>query len=157
NVGQRKNPLWSAARKHRITASNFGAVLGAIKRNSFTSPLQKRLLSAYNLEAIRSISWGINHEIEAIKAYNETFGTVIEETGTLHVSGVLGASPDGIIKPQKCIFEEDNSLTLRKDHDYYHQIPSQLHITNKTSCDLVIWTCQDVECIRITRDVNWIS
>ncbi|XP_055958271.1 uncharacterized protein LOC126827963 [Patella vulgata] len=72
---QRKNLLWSAARKHRITASNFGAVLGAIKRNSFTASLQKRLLSAYNLEAVRSI-W-------------------------LHESGVLGASRDGIIKQQK--------------------------------------------------------
>lgn len=30
--GQRKNPLWGMAREGRITASNFGLVLGAIKR-----------------------------------------------------------------------------------------------------------------------------
>ena len=30
-VGQRDNPLWCLARKHRITASNFGQVLHAVR------------------------------------------------------------------------------------------------------------------------------
>ena len=33
-VGQCDNPLWSVVRKLRLTASNFGAVLAAQRRNS---------------------------------------------------------------------------------------------------------------------------
>lgn len=32
-VGQRRNALWSAARKLRFTASNFGGILSAAQRN----------------------------------------------------------------------------------------------------------------------------
>lgn len=32
-VGQRENSLWSAVRKLRFTASNFGQILAAAKRN----------------------------------------------------------------------------------------------------------------------------
>jgi hypothetical protein len=32
-VGQRNNPLWSSIRKLRFTASNFGSIIGAAKRN----------------------------------------------------------------------------------------------------------------------------
>ena len=31
--GQRENSIWAAVRKLRITASNFGQVIGAIRRN----------------------------------------------------------------------------------------------------------------------------
>lgn len=32
--GQRENPLWAVVRKHRLTASNFGAVLSAVRKQS---------------------------------------------------------------------------------------------------------------------------
>ena len=54
-------------------------------------------MSSYNLEAVRSIAWGINHEETAIESYR-SLGCVVEDTGLwLHSSGVLGASPDGCI------------------------------------------------------------
>ena len=45
-TGQRNNPAWHLARKDRLTASNFGAVLNA-KR--VTQALTKRLHGDYNL------------------------------------------------------------------------------------------------------------
>lgn len=42
-VGQAQNEKWLVYRKHRLTASNFGAVLGACKRNRFPKSLFKRL------------------------------------------------------------------------------------------------------------------
>lgn len=101
-LGQRTNVLWSVARKHRITASNFGMVLHATRTkrlfgclichvictiwqvafnfDRFTNSLKKRLLSSYNLEAVRSIAWGINNEDRAIADYM-SLGAVVEHTG----------------------------------------------------------------------------
>lgn len=95
--GQRKNIMWSVVRKYRITASNSGAVLSS-KRKRITLSLKKRLMSAYNLEAIRAVDWGITHEDDAVRKYENDFGAAVEQTGIwLHESGVLGASPDGLI------------------------------------------------------------
>ncbi|KAK5642077.1 hypothetical protein RI129_008244 [Pyrocoelia pectoralis] len=42
-TGQSKNPLWLTVKKFRLTASNFGAVLNACRRNSYPPSLYKRL------------------------------------------------------------------------------------------------------------------
>lgn len=44
SLGQRKNPFWLIARRFRLTASNFGIVLSAVKRNKFLDSIYKRLL-----------------------------------------------------------------------------------------------------------------
>ncbi|KAK7142759.1 hypothetical protein R3I94_012190 [Phoxinus phoxinus] len=49
-VGQAKNASWFAYRKKRITASNFGLVLAAVKRKSYPPSLFKTLLGQYNLK-----------------------------------------------------------------------------------------------------------
>lgn len=36
-IGQRSNALWSAVRKHRLTASNFGVILAAMRLNRYVS------------------------------------------------------------------------------------------------------------------------
>ncbi|XP_061197004.1 uncharacterized protein LOC133205251 [Saccostrea echinata] len=98
-TGQRENSLWAAVRKLRITASNFGQVIGAIRRNRLSVSLKKRLLSAYNLEKRASIQWGLTHEKSAKDDYCKLSEVSILETGIwLHESGVLGASPDGFVQ-----------------------------------------------------------
>lgn len=104
-TGQRENLLWAAVRKLRITASNFGQVIGAIRRNRLTLSLKKRLLSAYNLEKRPSIQWGLTHEKVAIDSYCKLSEVSVLQTGIwLHESGVLGASPDGFVQgdPKTC-------------------------------------------------------
>lgn len=34
-IGQRTNPMWAAVRKLRLTASNFGALLQAVRLNRY--------------------------------------------------------------------------------------------------------------------------
>ncbi|XP_061169341.1 uncharacterized protein LOC133178631 [Saccostrea echinata] len=98
-TGQRENSFWAAVRKLRITASNFGQVIGAIRRNRLSVSLKKRLLSAYNLEKRASIQWGRTHEKSAKDDYCKLSEVSILETGIwLHESGVLGASPDGFVQ-----------------------------------------------------------
>ena len=61
-VGQRKNYLWGQFRKGRITASNFGLVLTALKQEQFPPSLFKTLKGEYYIEKVKSVEWGIVHE-----------------------------------------------------------------------------------------------
>ncbi|KAG5880647.1 hypothetical protein JTB14_015623 [Gonioctena quinquepunctata] len=65
-IGQAQNEKWLVCRKHRLTASNFGVVLGTCKRNRFPESLFKRLAGAYNLDHIKSVQWGREHEAESV-------------------------------------------------------------------------------------------
>ncbi|WAQ94832.1 hypothetical protein MAR_007303, partial [Mya arenaria] len=102
-TGQRENSLWAAARKLRFTASNFGQIIAASKRNRLCASLKKRLLSAYNLQKRAPIQWGITHEKNGLDAYCRTGGVTLVQTGIwLHESGILGASPDGFVQGDYC-------------------------------------------------------
>lgn len=46
-----------------------------------TLSLKKRLMSAYNLEAIRAVDWGLTHEDDAVRKYENDFGAAVEQTG----------------------------------------------------------------------------
>ncbi|XP_061192288.1 uncharacterized protein LOC133200518 [Saccostrea echinata] len=102
-IGQRNNPMWSIVRKYGITASNFGTVLSS-KQRRMTLSLKKQLMSAYNLESIKAVVWGITHEDDALRKYEKDFDAAVEQSGIwLHESGVLGASPDGlVVRPPTC-------------------------------------------------------
>nr|CAI5832638.1 unnamed protein product [Callosobruchus analis] len=54
-IGQQSNPRWLLARKNRLTASNFSAVIAACKRQRFPPSLFKRLLGTYNMEHLKAI------------------------------------------------------------------------------------------------------
>jgi len=55
--GQRGNPAWSACRKGRIRASNFGSVLRHLraKRSRSTKSVMKTLLGEYDLTGMKAI------------------------------------------------------------------------------------------------------
>ena len=46
--------------------------------------LKKRLLSAYNIDAVTAIQWGIQHESSALAKYKE-LGAEVEETGFIYL------------------------------------------------------------------------
>ena len=104
-VGQRDNPAWHLARRGRLTASNFGSVL---KAKRVTPSLPKRLLGEYDLSRVKAVQWGVNNEEEAIKAFTLKTGKTVKETGIwFHSSGILGASPDGIVDHETTKEEEE--------------------------------------------------
>lgn len=176
--GQRENPSWLMLRKGRLTASNFGSVLNAKK---VTQSLLKKVLGEYNLSSVQAINWGINNEAEAIKDFKDVTGLTVEDSGLwLDPSGILGASPDGLIGSNsiievKCPYThrqntideaiqtkqfyinktKENNYELNKNHIYWHQIQGQLYITKRNMCYLVVWTLKQVIILQITKDEEW--
>ena len=179
-VGQRDNPAWHLARKGRLTASNFGCVLKAKRVNP---SLLKRLLGEYDLSRVKAVQWGVNNEEEAIKAFNVQTGKTVKDTGIrFDSSGILGASPDGIVDDDtvleaKCPYTERNltieeavksstfclekcetkqtGYALKKDHVYWHQVQGEMYFSRRKFCYFVVWTTKDVAVLRIERDNTW--
>ena len=176
-IGQRDNPSWLKLRKGRLTASNFGAVLNS-KR--VTPSLIKRVLGEYSLSGVQAINWGINNEAEAIKAFVQATGLTVEDSGLwLDPSGILGASPDGLIGSNcvlevKCPFTQRHSemaeavkskdfcleknetgYSLKKTHVYWHQVQGQLFITQREICFFVVWTLKETLVLQINKDEQW--
>ena len=94
-VGQRENPAWQNLKKGRLTASNFEVIL---KAKRLTPSLMKRVMGEYDLSGVQAISWGITNEAEAVTAFETVNEMAVKETGLwLHLYGILGASPDGLV------------------------------------------------------------
>lgn len=183
--GQRDNSTWGMFRKGRITASNFGPVISNV--DSHRGPSQsliKSLLGEYDLSGLKAIQYGIHHEAEAVKMYEVVTGNRVRETGLwLHPSGLLGASPDGLISDNKVLevkcpmkakdmmIEEailEGNFFLSKDPSgntviannaqgrrYYHQVQGQLALTGRDICHFVVWTQKDLRIVEIERDQQW--
>ena len=111
-IGQRDNPSWHIVRKGRLTASTFGVVLNCTRA---TPSLIKRVLGQYDLSRVQANNCGIINENEGKKALYRKTGLCIEKCGIwLDLSGMLGASPDGLIGKDvlleiKCPFTQKES------------------------------------------------
>ena len=177
-IGQRDNELWHSVRKGRLTASNFGAVINAKK---FTPSLKKQLFGEYDLQGVKAVSWGISHEDDAIKQFCNETGKSVEKCGVwLDETGLLGASPDGIVNDENAILEikcpfsirdefvlsgvskssfclmlEGENFVLKKKHRYWHQVQGQLHLTGMDLCYFLVWTKKELITIKIKKDENW--
>lgn len=90
----------------------------------------------------------------------------------LHPSGLLGASPHGLVDKSaiieiKCPLNQpllsdkqycfDTEGNFKKNHAYYHQIQGQLSILNKSVCYFLVWTTVDTLILQIQRDFSWES
>jgi len=181
-TGQQKNPLWFHYRQHRLTASNFGIVLAACKRNKFPKSLFKKLKNN-NITGVHAVQWGITNEICGIKVLEQDQNVNVKPTGLwLKTSGLLGATPDGLVNSShivevKCpwkywnavleveitknhdyiLYKENNELFVNKTHPYWDQIQGQLYLTNRQFCYLVIWTPKQALITEIEKDVKWIE
>ena len=159
-VGQRNNPSWHLVRKWRLIASNFGSVIDA-KR--VTPSLIKRLLGEYDISWVKAVAWGVTNEAEAIKAFTAKIHLEVVETGVwLDESGVLVASPDGLVGEDhvleaKCSYtlrnassegalksetfclekNKDGSYSLKRNRVYWHQVQWQMYL------ELLLFCCLD--------------
>ncbi|XP_062597831.1 uncharacterized protein LOC134259151 isoform X2 [Saccostrea cucullata] len=86
-------------------------------------------MSAYNLESIKAVAWGITHEDDALRKYEKDFDAAVEQSGIwLHESGVLGASPDGLVVPPP------TCSVFYQTPEAKDAIPDIVEILNKIPC-----------------------
>lgn len=142
-------------------------------------------LGKKDLSRIPAIKYGKDNEKNGIKCLENFLVKKINPSGIwLHETGVLGASPDGLIEdnqiceikclpsyegklhegligfaPQKILYKENETSScymVNKGHDYYHQIQRQLYMTNRNSCWLVLYTTKDEPVFKeIFKDPEW--
>lgn len=176
-IGQAKNPFWHLARQYRITASQFGFV---IKSRGASESFIERLIDPKNLKGVKAIEWGIKHEQDGIDFFQKHSKLIVKSCGIwLSESGLLGASPDGLVGDDavievKCPFSKRlNSIAeiasdksffieingsnyfLKESHNYYHQIQGQLHLSRRNLCYMVVWTLIDAVVIKVDRNLSW--
>ncbi|XP_031356789.1 uncharacterized protein LOC116180801 [Photinus pyralis] len=181
-IGQHKNEGWMIARKMRLTASKFGTILSACKRDKYSPSLFKSLLEGYDLQKVLAVQWGRDHEETALKTFMETTGKKVHPTGLwLHECGFLGASPDGLIDTDKILeikcpykfrnctiregvadkkyffYYENDQVVVDTSHLYFHQMQGQLYITGRDICIFFVWTPFDCEYFEIEKDPEWIA
>lgn len=181
-LGQIMSKEWNVLRQDRLTASNFGKVLNACKRNKYPPSLFQQICGEYNLDGVKSVMWGRDNEDSAKSCFTQHMHKEIKSTGLwLHESGVLGASPDGFVDGEKAIVEikcpytkrnsnqsdilsdkkyiiylnENNCCVINKTHEYYHQIQGTLYISNCNLCYLVIWTEKTSIVFPVPKDELW--
>ena len=173
-----KTETWLEARKYRLTSSNFGRI---IRAKSVTESLLCQIEGAKSLDGIKAIEWGRSNESLAKKQFFEKTKLEIEESGLfVSNSGVLGASPDGLIGDDalievKCPYSDkektitdackgsnfclklsdDGTFSLKENHAYYSQVQGQLYLSGRSKCFFMVWTLVDSVIIELKRDEDW--
>jgi len=167
-VGQFESQEYRHQRQFMLTASNAGKICSMRDATDSTNMI-KQLLSSSFLGNSATL-WGKEHEIVAFDLYKRSSNMDVHKAGLFRSLEfpMLAASPDGLIGEDglieiKCPFVErhkmprdlikrkasyvylegeghDQHYLLKKTHEYYTQVIMQLHITNRSWCDFVVWT-----------------
>ena len=179
---QINSTLWVEERKGRITASKFGMIL---KRKHVTEKFLGSLINPTSFTSAQT-SYGVNNEKTAIQNYIKESGNHVHDCGLVvnPKFPFLGATPDGKVcedgvtglievkcpysardltveeaSRTKSFYLKNNSgtITLKKKHDYYHQVQGQLMVTGAEFCDFVVYTRKDLFIQRIFADVEFMQ
>ena len=86
----------------------------------------KSLAGSSNLAGVAAVQWGITHERDAIVMFEDHFKVTVQPSGIwLHSSGVLGASPDGLVGAHevvevKCPFSAREGLLSKIEEGTFY-------------------------------------
>ena len=142
----------------------------------------RTLLGSYDGSGARAIHWGVMHEDTAISCFEMGQDVCVRKTGIwLSPSGMLGASPDGLVGDDgiievKCPYScRATPLSAMADKlylkyvdgrfelnlcnatslQYYHQVQGNLHLTGRAVCYFIVWTPAETHIFNIKRDAAW--
>lgn len=162
---EQRTPEWYAARRHKITGSSVGAILGVNPYRTEDDVLRAMVREFHGAESEfkgnEATEWGTIMEAQAAAAYTMETGNAIQPEGfVVHpVQQWLGASPDGLIGADglieiKCPYglrnkSEPKFKTLAEQPHYHAQIQIQLFVTGRKWCDFFQWAPAGTELERV--------
>jgi len=159
---------WRQARKIRLTASNFGLVLG--RKSAPNDKMLSGLFGEKTSINAASLSYGRRNEAKVKNLYLAQYpSSHIHECGLVVNNDFpfLGATPDGKLcdngtsglleikcpyasrnvtiveackNPAFFLEDVDEKVQLKRTHPYYMQVQGQLLITGCSFCDFVVYT-----------------
>nr|CAH7732897.1 unnamed protein product [Callosobruchus chinensis] len=162
---------WKEERKKRVTSSYFGRICKVRDAASFQNIIES-ITSCADVQ-IPATTHGRNFEKHAIELYEKISNVTCSRSGlVIHRQyPYLAASPDGLVgsdgivevkcpynarnsDPHKYNFDflNKNGESVRCVHNYYYQIQGILEVTDRTWCDLIIYTFKGIKVIRVNRN-----
>ena len=153
---QQGTPEWFAARLGIATASNFAAILAAVKsgeaadRRNYRARLVVERLTGKPIETYTNAAMqqGTEREPFARAAYEHKSGAWVDEVGFIrHDTLEAGASPDGLIGGDGCLEIKSPQLATHLEYlrlpdatcpsIYRAQVQGQLWLAERQWCDFV--------------------
>ena len=162
NLKQRSSE-WYAARKNRLTASNFAAAMGINQYKSRAQLWREHKNLVPKFEGNEATQWGVMNEATAVALYENATGYQVVETG-FHIHRTvdwLGCSPDGLIGANgglevKCPFYKMQPHEAIPDY-YMPQIQGCLEVTGRDWWDYVSWTPWEATYFRVYRSESYLE
>jgi putative phage-type endonuclease len=167
-----RSKAWFQARKHRVTGSEVGAILGYSPFQTEYDVMRRKVRDWVGAEpeftGNIATQWGTTHEPGAIVEYEMETGNKVVATGFHEHHDWLGASPDGFVGDDglievKCPFSlrhDGPPVPFRSASDqmhYWAQMQIQMHVTDRQWCDFFQWTPNETKCERVYRDDSFLD
>ena len=142
NQPEQLSKEWFEIRKHMLTASDIGAILGYSKYNSKNQIIKKKCGLGKPFKGNKFTFHGQKYEEIANQIYETRYNLKVDEFGLIQHSkiDILGASPDGIsttgiMLEIKCPSRRQITGVV-PDH-YWVQMQTQLQVCQLDVCDFV--------------------
>lgn len=163
---QQRSKEWFEKRKHKVTGSQAGAILGLSPWKSREEVMQDWLYGS-KFKGNAATEYGTFHEEYALADFEQSMGVKVEETG-FHIHPELdwlGASPDGLVGDDavveiKCPFGKRDDLNpefkpLAEQSHYYAQVQIEMACTGRNKCYFYQWNRHAAVCELVEFDQRW--
>lgn len=158
---------WFEQRKGRVTGSRAGAILGLNPYQSRDDVMREMVREFFGAEkeftGNAATEWGTSHEAEALSAFEEVTGEIVDEAGLIVHPDIswIAASPDGLVGDDAGLeIKAPYSGKLKSIYDQPHymaQIQLCMAVTDRDSWHYFGWTPNDHLHEVVERDPEWLQ
>jgi putative phage-type endonuclease len=165
---EQRTEEWFKQRKHRITASAVGSIMGLAPYGSRADVMRRMVREYHNapseFNGNAATEYGTFHEEGAIAEFCMETGLQVINAPFVQMGAFFGASPDGFVSDGrlievKCPYGLRNGGDFKSIDDqkhYYAQIQMQLFCTNSEECYFFQWSQHDTKTEIVKRDDSFI-